>query len=478
MPNWKKLIVSGSDANLNSLHVNNDISASSLEVGNVAIHGDIIPAANNLYDLGSPTNQFRDLYLSSASLYINGSKVLSTDTGDLTLSTDLNQSLRIVETGADTISIQTENGDITLTTTGNGNIELDASVQVAAGKKIISSDGNAITFGDSLNIEGHIDLFGNINGVDIEDLDDKVTAMLLASSADKDSFAEIVSLINSVDTENDTVFGTYVTTNNSRSTQIESNLTELSSSVNTRIDNISTDFQDITNKPTGLVSSSAQIASDISGSFVAASSSINLDISNLQAETINLDTRLNVFETSTLISSSAQIDGNLNVNNVTASFFIGDGSQLTGIQSSVVESATVYAAFTNVTSKAIPHNFGTKNVLVTVYEGDEQILPVSVNTTSDNVVTVTFEKPTTGRVVVAKGGHIVSGSVELYTYKETITGSSIYNIDHNLDEDFPIVQIYDTSKRQVIPAEITSSNSNQVQIEFNSVFNGTVVIKK
>jgi len=43
----------------------------------------------------------------------------------------------------------------------------------------------------------------------------RVDAILLASDADKDSFAEIVQLINSVDTENDSAFGSYVLSNNS-----------------------------------------------------------------------------------------------------------------------------------------------------------------------------------------------------------------------------------------------------------------------
>ena len=42
----------------------------------------------------------------------------------------------------------------------------------------------------------------------------RIDAILSASTADKDSFAEIVSLINSVDTENDTAFAGYVTSNN------------------------------------------------------------------------------------------------------------------------------------------------------------------------------------------------------------------------------------------------------------------------
>jgi len=43
---------------------------------------------------------------------------------------------------------------------------------------------------------------------------DRIDAILLASDADKDSFAEIVTLINSVDTENDQAFASYVLSNN------------------------------------------------------------------------------------------------------------------------------------------------------------------------------------------------------------------------------------------------------------------------
>jgi len=181
-----------------------------------------------------------------------------------------------------------------------------------------------------------------------------------------------------------------------------------------------------------------------------------------------------------VVSGSNANLNNLIVNSaVTASYFSGDGSGLTGITAQVTEQATVAETFTSVTSKSISHNFGTKNVIVTAYNSDdEQIIPSSVVTTDTNTVTLTFDTSTSGRAVVAKGGHLVSGSTELYTVKETVSGASSYTITHNLNEDFPIVQVYDTDKNQVIPGSISSSNANSVDIVFDSNFSGTVVVKK
>jgi len=164
---------------------------------------------------------------------------------------------------------------------------------------------------------------------------------------------------------------------------------------------------------------------------------------------------------------------------VTASTFVGDGSGLTNISAQVAEQATVVDSFTSVTSRTINHNFGTKNVLVSVYDGgDQQIIPSSVTTTDANNIDITFDVATTGRAVVAKGGHLVSGSVELFTHRETITGDSSYTINHNLNEDYPIVQVYDSGKSQVIPGSITSTNTNTINISFDNIFEGTVVVKK
>jgi len=54
------------------------------------VYGHLIPAANNLYDLGSPERQWRDLHLSGSTLYINDIAALQQDanTGNIVLSSN------------------------------------------------------------------------------------------------------------------------------------------------------------------------------------------------------------------------------------------------------------------------------------------------------------------------------------------------------------------------------------------------------
>jgi hypothetical protein len=140
-------------------------TGSNLFKGNQTISGSIIPAVNGVYDLGSSTHEFRHLYLSSASLYIDGTKVLGSTTQELQITTDTGQSFKILESGSDTITLQSNDGNITLATSGGGDVILDptsgiialkGSTQVYAGNRILSSDGNAIHFGNGVIISGSL----------------------------------------------------------------------------------------------------------------------------------------------------------------------------------------------------------------------------------------------------------------------------------------------------------------------------------
>ena len=146
-------------------------TGSNLFKGNQTISGSIIPSVNNTYDLGSPTQQFRHVYISSGSLYVNGTKVLGSTAQELQITTDAGQSFKILEAGSDTITLQAADGNITLAASGGGDVILDPTTGVIAlkgtttlyaGNKILSSDGNAIQIGNSVTMTGSLIVTGFI----------------------------------------------------------------------------------------------------------------------------------------------------------------------------------------------------------------------------------------------------------------------------------------------------------------------------
>jgi hypothetical protein len=204
-----------------------------------------------------------------------------------------------------------------------------------------------------------------------------------------------------------------------------------------------------------------------------------------------------------IVSGSSAHLYNLNVASaVTASYFVGDGSGLTNVNATVSDVATVTDTFTNTLTKVVSHNFNSKNVIVGIYDSnDNQVIPETVNLTDNNSIAITFSQLTTGTVVVAKGGHLVSGSADnsnklggeipsyylnynnftnipTTSYRQSIEGSGLFTITHNLSEDFPVVQVYTSQREQVIPAKITSASNNAVVIEFSAYISGSVVVNK
>ena len=116
---------------------------------------------------------------------------------------------------------------------------------------------------------------------------------------------------------------------------------------------------------------------------------------------------------STAQLSTLNVDSSIEASTLSGSFsgsYVGNGSGLTNL--TIDQVATVTDTFTSQTTVATSHNFDTKNVQVQVFnDSDQLIIPATVTTTNVNTVTTTFDTSTSGRVVVAKGGHVVSGSV-------------------------------------------------------------------
>ena len=249
--------------------------------------------------------------------------------------------------------------------------------------------------------------------------------------------------------------------------------------------------------------------------------------------------------TISLNASSINISGDTEASGSFSGSFEGDGSGLTGINASIAENATVIDSFSNATSKTVTHNFGTKNVIVQVFDNaDKMLLPQEVTTTNTNQVTINLAESTSGRVVVAKGGHIVSqslfasastattatsashaitasfalnagagsgfpfsgsavitGSLEIISGSFSGDGSGLTNIGssnliqaatvtdtfsnttskvvtHNFGTKNVLVSVYTNADQQLIPASVTTTNTNSVTVTFNENTSGRVVVAK
>jgi hypothetical protein len=105
----------------------------------------IIPSLSNTYDLGSEANPFRHIFVGPGSLYVNGKQVLTETSGTMTFTADLDQNMRITTTGTGLLQLGSS-------TTG---VNIDGTMQIAAGKRITSSDGIKVQFGDDVELNGN-----------------------------------------------------------------------------------------------------------------------------------------------------------------------------------------------------------------------------------------------------------------------------------------------------------------------------------
>ena len=276
------------------------------------------------------------------------------------------------------------------------------------------------------------------------------------------------------------------------------------------------------------------------------------------------------------VSGSSQLNGSTLTNMVVSgSFsgsFVGDGSGLTNLPLvvGIDEATTVTASYSDSDDITVTHNFNTYNILIQVFDDNRNvIIPENISLPTLNTANITLSAPKSGYVVIAKGGHIISGSLisedssllngqsgsyyldwsnftnipsgiisssaqlsadfldtlgdgvvsgssqitysgissipsgivsgstqitpllpsgtvsgssqitDLTTYTEDVSGTSNYTITHNLNEEYPIVQAWNTiTKRQEVPSIIESVSANVFDIEFASIFSGRIIVKK
>lgn len=196
-------------------------------------------------------------------------------------------------------------------------------------------------------------------------------------------------------------------------------------------------------------------------------------------------------------SGSAVITGSLLVSGsgITGSLFgsssWAQNAVTASLALSILDQGYVHTQASANTTWSISHNLNTLTPLVTVYNSSYyQIIPEEVYSLNTNTTLVYFPMPIDGYAILSKGsGTAVSSSYALTasyalnspssSYKINLSGNSSYTITHNLNEEYPIVQLYDAVDReQIIPTAIQSINSNQIFLNVGFIFSGSVIVKK
>jgi hypothetical protein len=121
-----------------------DVSGDSTFGGNISIGGSIIPDTDNIYDLGSPSKMWRDVYIGPGSLYINGQKVIEENSSNIVVTADADQNLVLQTSGS---------GDLELDPTGTGVIQIKGTLQIQDGTNITNSAGNNISFSNNISVD-------------------------------------------------------------------------------------------------------------------------------------------------------------------------------------------------------------------------------------------------------------------------------------------------------------------------------------
>jgi hypothetical protein len=404
------------DANIHgNLTLGGNIKIGDSTTDNVSINADlsssIIPDVTNAFDLGSTNKVYRNVYATSISGAIaatNGvvsgsSQVigildsLNTFSGSqLTQNSALATITGSLISSASTAKTTNDSQDVSLT-----NLNTFSGSTLTRLSALETETSNLESFTSSINttIKSKLDSDGVISGssqvtlssttgfsaystsVDSRIATEKgrVDAILLSADADKDSFAEIVSLINSVDTTNDTAFASFYTASVGRLNNLEST----SASVNISVSNLNSFTSSINATikskldADGVISGSSQIS-------LSGFSTTNLsEGSNLYYTDVRVKAKLNA---ETVVSGSSQVIGILSsLNTYTGSNDTTNttqNSRLTALEASASTALstnnTQATSITNLNSTTASLNTSVSNL--NTYTGSNNTTNTTQNT--------------------------------------------------------------------------------------------------
>jgi hypothetical protein len=162
------------------------------------------------------------------------------------------------------------------------------------------------------------------------------------------------------------------------------------------------------------------------------------------------------------------------------------GTSSYALTASYVDNPTIVSGSTKKTTVtsasttwSLAHNMNERYPSITVFDSDGYVvIPTGVRAIDSNNIEVYFSIAQTGTVIATLGGSGAvgvtgaagssgtSGRDGIGGYTQTYTSSTTWSVAHNLDLDYPGVTVWDSNRKVIIPSEITSVDSNNLQITF------------
>ena len=439
-------------------------TGSNLFIGTQTHSGSIIPSVDNEYDLGSVTHQWRDVYISSGSLYIDGTKVISSTAQELQITTDNGQSIKILEGGTDSIILQTADGNVELKSNADGDILLDPTngkillkgpVEILSGQKIQSSvGGTPVVFANDIVVSGSIDITGTIEGINLTDFSSSINTRvsnLESGAGSLNAFtASATTRLNSLETTTGSL-NTYTSSNNTRLGVIEVTTGSLNSYTSSNNDRLST-IESTTSSLNTYTSSNNETNATQNDRLT----SLETTTGSLNTYTSSNNTRLGIIETSTssLNSFTSSIDTTIK-NKLNSEGVISGSLQVT------ITGTTGYSTFS---SSVATTDLNQTNRLISI-----ETKTGSYATTGSNLFI--GNQTITGSLYVSQN-LIVQGESSL----ENITASAV-SIGTNtiiLNTDTPAlryagISVFDSGSTNVTSSLFYDSLTNQWKFKHDDV---------
>jgi len=427
-------------------------TGSNLFKGTQTHSGSILPSVDNTYDLGSADYQWRDVYISSGSLYIDGTKVLSSTAQELTITTDNGQSLKILEGTTDSIILQTADGDIELKSSADGDILLDPTngkimlkgpVEILTGQKIQSSvGGTPVVFANDIVVSGSIDLTGTIDGIDLTAFSSSVNTRITNLESAAGSLNAFTSSANSRLSAIETSTGSLNTFTSSINTTIKSKLdsdgvisgsaqvvltgttgystfsSSVSTSIGTLSGSIATTTSGLSSSVGSLSSSVATTTSGLTSTITSLSSSVSSSIGSLSSSvattTSGLSSTITNLSSSVATTTSGLGTSITNLSSSIATTTLNQSSRLNSIEGKTGSYATTGSNIFQ-GNQTITGSLYVSQDLIIAGSSSIQHISSSVVNIADNIITVNAQNPSIrfgGLAVIDSGSSPqVSGSI-------------------------------------------------------------------